>query len=286
MFISCFAVACVLLSTPAFATPEFGTIDGRVFADSTGTLGGYAEVSVAGTRRGAQAEEDGKFRITEVPPGLWTLRVRLLGFKPLEVPVEVIAGDTLEDLELVLPPRFVPPPADIGARSKVRSDELIATIRPASTHFRVGDNPKFDVRIKNEGTSPALLVTSVDASDAWASPGVRIDIKGPVGGFVVAPYLRCGNNNGVSQDDFIEIQPGDSFDPYAHGWVGVNLSRGTFKLPGRYQAIFRYTTTERDPRAWVSGPCIDCRIPEGFYELLERVPAVDLVTSVEFDVKP
>lgn len=275
-----------LLPIPARANPGTGTVEGRVLIGPTGSPAGYANVIVFGTRLGAQADEGGHFRITNVPTGSQVLRALLVGYTVLTVPVEVAAGDTTKDIELVFPPRAVPKPADIGARSMVRAEDLVATIRPAVNRFHVGDKPVFEIRIKNDGTSPALLVTSVDASDAWASPSVKIQITGPEGGFAVRPTARCGNTNGVSLEDFIEVQPGDSFDPYAHGWIGSNLQLGTFQKPGRYEATFHYNTTERDPRRWISGPCIDCRVPESFYELLERVAAVDLVTRVEFNVAP
>jgi hypothetical protein len=187
--------------------------------------------------------------------------------------------------EIVLESRIPLKPVRIGNRTPVHPGELQATIRP-SGHFRVGDKASFEVRIRNRGRDTAQLVTSVDGSDAWASPRVTIEIEGPPGGWTVPPVGRSGNTNGVSQDDIFEVGPGESFDPYRNGRRGANLESGTFAKPGRYKATFRYDTTNTDVRTWISGPCDECTVSESFREMLEEIPAVMLMATTTFEVVP
>jgi hypothetical protein len=242
---------------------------------------------IIGTRRGVMSGEDGKFRIVEVPAGSHHVRVTSLGMPGIiEIPVDVTAGTTSEIGDLVLNPDVPsrPAPVSIGSRAEVLPSDLVATIRPASK-FKIGDKALFEVRIHNHAAHPALLVQSVDASDAGASPNVKIEIVGPEGGFVVPGGGRCGNRNGASASDFIEVQPGGKFDPYAGGWLGANLAMGRFAKSGRYTATFHYKTTEQDPRSWMAGPCMGCQVPDFYRDLLERVPAVDLMATTTFEVR-
>jgi hypothetical protein len=88
----CAALALSVLSVhpgPAFAAT--GTLIGRVLDGKA--AGGYANVVVLGSMRGATALEDGTFRITLVPVGRWTLRVELTGREPRLVTVDVNAGE-------------------------------------------------------------------------------------------------------------------------------------------------------------------------------------------------
>ena len=72
-----------------------GTVAGQVIAaDSRLPLAG-AQVSVVGTTLGATAGAEGRFTIRSVPEGARTLRVRLVGYAPIERAVTVTAGATI-----------------------------------------------------------------------------------------------------------------------------------------------------------------------------------------------
>ena len=271
-----------LASIPPAPAPA-ATVVGRVFDSTERKPLGFAMVVVVGTRRGAHADEDGTFRITDVPEGTYTLRIELPGLRRASQEIVVRAGENRLGDVLVAKPA-PPAPVEIGTRTPVRAEDLVVTIRPMSNRFVVGDSPAFEVRIHNRSAEPALLVQSVDASDAWASPAVTIDIGGPEGGFRSGGGARCGNNNGVNPDDFVEVPPGGSFDPYAGGWVGANVRDGKFALPGKYTATFRYRTTNTDARTWMGGPCTDCEMGATYRDLLARVPAVELEAKTSFHV--
>lgn len=104
--------------------PE-GVIMGRVMArnDTVAvTPADRAAIVIVGSLRGTTTGPDGRFIVDRVPPGSRTLRVRLLGYRPVEREVLVLAGDTVR-LEVILereaqrlsPIRVDAPSADVDA---------------------------------------------------------------------------------------------------------------------------------------------------------------------------
>lgn len=78
----------VQVSAPDFP-PAAGTLVGRVTDAATGGFLGGASVRVAGTQLAAQTDDAGRFRISGVAPGRYTLEVRMYGFVDARVPVAV-----------------------------------------------------------------------------------------------------------------------------------------------------------------------------------------------------
>jgi hypothetical protein len=88
------AVLAVLAVAARAAAAQQGVITGRVIDASTAEPRGGTTVSIIGTVRGTLADSSGRYLIAGVPAGTVTLRVRLLGYKLIEQPVTVTAGDT------------------------------------------------------------------------------------------------------------------------------------------------------------------------------------------------
>ena len=76
----------------AGASPAGATVDGRV-TDAAGEGVPGASVFLAGTRLGAAADADGRYRLGPVPPGRYDLVASAVGFAPATVPVDLGAGD-------------------------------------------------------------------------------------------------------------------------------------------------------------------------------------------------
>src|SRR5207244_11220289 len=88
----------VALSTEARAQ---GRITGTVTAAQDGRPIAGATVTVVGTNRTAATEASGRYEIADAPSGTQLVRVRLLGFAPLTLPVQVPAGEAgRRDLQL------------------------------------------------------------------------------------------------------------------------------------------------------------------------------------------
>ena len=92
-------IGCALLcslflhATPAQAQ---GTIVGRVTEAANGAPLPGANVVVEGTTIGASTNNDGRFRLRDVPTGPQTLLVSFVGFEPVEVTLTIDAGATVE----------------------------------------------------------------------------------------------------------------------------------------------------------------------------------------------
>jgi hypothetical protein len=93
------ALVALLALAPALrgqqpARPASGVIAGHVLDATTSEPRQGTSVAVVGTPRGAIADANGRFVIPDVPVGNVVLRARLLGYKAIERPATVAAGDT------------------------------------------------------------------------------------------------------------------------------------------------------------------------------------------------
>ncbi len=74
-----------------------GTISGTVTDAKTGQVLPFANVIITGTSMGAMTLEDGRFAIRGVPPGTYTVKAMMMGYKAGEKPdVRVQAGEPIE----------------------------------------------------------------------------------------------------------------------------------------------------------------------------------------------
>src|SRR5690242_17611883 len=92
-------VAASLLAL-AIAAPVVGAQDGsgRITGAITEAAGGLpvvnANISLVGTRFGAQSGNDGRFTINGIPAGRYRIRAARIGFAPREDSVTVTDGQT------------------------------------------------------------------------------------------------------------------------------------------------------------------------------------------------
>ena len=77
------------------AAQATGTIEGRVTEAGSGRPLAGAQVFVAGTSIGGVTNERGDYRITGAPARQLEVRVRLIGFSPINRTVVVTAGQTV-----------------------------------------------------------------------------------------------------------------------------------------------------------------------------------------------
>ena len=81
------------LVSPLFAQAT-GSVRGRVIVEGANRPMTLAPVGVVGTAIGAQTNENGEYRLNNVPAGPRTIRVVRLGFAPASEQVTVVAGET------------------------------------------------------------------------------------------------------------------------------------------------------------------------------------------------
>jgi outer membrane receptor for Fe3+-dicitrate len=87
------------------AAQEMGVLTGVVTAPNAAPLA-QARVSISDTPLAAVTDSTGGFRVARIPPGMRTLEIKRLGYLPLALPVEVLAGEILH-LQLALSPETV-----------------------------------------------------------------------------------------------------------------------------------------------------------------------------------
>src|SRR5688500_20180963 len=88
------ASAFVLAFATDGAAQATGTIEGKVTEQSSGRPLAGAQVFVAGTTVGSVTNDRGEYRITSAPARQIELRVRLIGYSPINKTVGVTAGQT------------------------------------------------------------------------------------------------------------------------------------------------------------------------------------------------
>jgi len=75
---------------------ENGKIKGQVLDRVTENPLPYANVFLDGTSLGSSTDPKGNFLILDVPPGSYTIKIRYIGYKKLDQPIELVDGQSLE----------------------------------------------------------------------------------------------------------------------------------------------------------------------------------------------
>ena len=74
---------------------DLGKIQGKVIDEKTGTPLPSVNVIIKGTRLGAVTDTEGRYSISKIPPGKYTLIASMVGYKKLSKIVKVLAGETI-----------------------------------------------------------------------------------------------------------------------------------------------------------------------------------------------
>ncbi len=121
-------LALALLAAPiASLAAQSGTVQGRIL-DSAGTVINGALVTAEGTTSRATSTALGKFTLRGVPAGTRTIRVRAIGYAPLDQAVTVAAGDVVaQDFTLARSAvELAPIDVVIGSRGQHTAAEELA----------------------------------------------------------------------------------------------------------------------------------------------------------------
>lgn len=150
----------------AQSSTRTGIIEGRVVHAITQQPVRAAQVGVVGTTRGAQADDEGRFRITGVPVGVVSLQARAIGYSPLSIadvavsitkPVEVTIKLSPAALNLaavqVQASYFAPPP-----------DAQVSTATLSREETRRAPGVQEDV-IRAVALLPGVAVTQAGRND-------------------------------------------------------------------------------------------------------------------------
>ena len=137
------------LGPPALllAQGNTGTVRGQVTRSGPGGGVAGAQVFVVGTRVGGVTDAEGRYTFTQVPAGTQTVRVRALGFQPMEKTVDVTAGQLVTQDFVVTP-------------TAVSLDEVVVTGTAGSARKREVGNSIGQVKVSEtpEVTSNVSIV--------------------------------------------------------------------------------------------------------------------------------
>jgi TonB-dependent starch-binding outer membrane protein SusC len=177
---------------------QLGSIRGRVVVEGANRPLGAATVSVVGTQIGAQTNENGEYRLNNVPPGPRQVRVQRLGFTAVTSPVTVAAGETAT-LDFTI--REAPVALEqvvVTATGDVRRKEISNSMATISTES-IQDAP----------------IANAQQAIAAQTPGVTV--LGNSGQPGAGGVIRLRGNNSISQSnnpiiyvDGVRIYSGDT----------------------------------------------------------------------------
>jgi len=103
-------VAALALATVVAARatpPTHGVIVGRVTDAKSGAALAYTNIVVEATPRGAVAGADGRFLISEIPIGVYTLVVSRVGHETQRKTDVIVVGEDTTRVDLVLEPALI-----------------------------------------------------------------------------------------------------------------------------------------------------------------------------------
>lgn len=89
------ALVLTLVAVTSILAAAMGTIVGVVREAETGKTLPGANVHLEGTAIGAASNQDGEFRLTNIPPGRYTLVVSYLGYGKVRIPIEIKGDETI-----------------------------------------------------------------------------------------------------------------------------------------------------------------------------------------------
>ncbi len=193
-------VLTVLASLSFFLTLTFaantGQITGCLTDQETGKPIVGASVVISGTSIGAMTDHEGKYQITRVEPGVYTLRISHLDYAQLEIPGVTVSADSATEINRTLSSSVIDSGTTIEVTAKhdvidksTTSKRMIQRLPVASVDailkqvagVRTGKDGKIYIRGGRSGEVSYIISGKA--------------ISNPLGGLDngVADRLRCGN---------------------------------------------------------------------------------------------
>ena len=149
---------------------QTGTVRGRAIDANLVPLVG-ATVTVAD--RSGVTEAGGYFVVTDVPAGVHTLRATLIGYRPFEVEVRVLAGqDTDVAVEMVTAPLEMAPIVAVGYGTQETRDLTGSVSDVPAGAFNTGRLASPEELIR--GKAAGVQVTETNGGDPGGGISVRI----------------------------------------------------------------------------------------------------------------
>ncbi len=166
-------VVCVCIAGVSGAQTPAARVTGTVTDRNTGTPIPLVQVSIVGTRIGAQSDEAGRFTILGVPVGAQQLRAIRLGYAPVVMPLQVEAGQVLTvDPKMQVTTSLLQELVVVGYGAQKRSDLTgsVASVKPSTDQL-----PVLTLEQTLQGAAAGVSVTQASAAPGG---GMSIRVRG------------------------------------------------------------------------------------------------------------
>jgi TonB-linked SusC/RagA family outer membrane protein len=190
MLVLCATVGGILVSATTTArAQDGGTISGRVVDATTNAPIPSAQVQIVGTARGSTTAEDGRFRIVNVRPGAYQVRVLRIGYQASTQPVTLANGQAI-GLEYSLTP------------AAVTLDQVVTLATGETTRKREQGNV-----VGTLTPEPAALATAGNMSQLLTGrvPGVDVATPGGTIGSSARFRIRGASSLSLSNDPLLIV---------------------------------------------------------------------------------
>lgn len=126
------AILAIFLSSSAFAGVT-GKIAGRVIDKDTGKPLPGANVIILGTGLGAATDKNGEYYIIQVPPGNYSVKVSMMGYRPVVVEKVHVTIDLTTRLDFALEPTVIEVPGiTVIAKRPLIQHDITSSVRYAT----------------------------------------------------------------------------------------------------------------------------------------------------------
>jgi TonB-dependent starch-binding outer membrane protein SusC len=190
MLVLCATVGGILVSATTTArAQDGGTISGRVVDATTNAPIPSAQVQIVGTARGGTTAEDGRFRIANIRPGVYQVRVLRIGYQASTQPVTLANGQAI-GLEYSLTP------------AAVTLDQVVTLATGETTRKREQGNV-----VGTLAPEPAELATAGNMSQLLTGrvPGVDVATPGGTIGSSARFRIRGASSLSLSNDPLLIV---------------------------------------------------------------------------------
>jgi hypothetical protein len=132
-------------------------------------------------------------------------------------------------------------------------DPIKIELRSTAGSGQSGSDPlDLSVQITNISNRPVWMVGVVPGSEGLRYPRYLAEIQGPAGPERTRLPEDLDYVRGLRAEDFVRLDPGQSFDPQGEGFVPIqHLAWFRPSKPGRYRLRLCFDATEPNPKRWM-----------------------------------
>ncbi|HEX6791406.1 MAG TPA: TonB-dependent receptor [Candidatus Krumholzibacteria bacterium] len=227
-----------LVHSAAFA--QTGTVTGKV-TKADGSPLAYANVILVGTTMGAMTLADGKFNIQAVPPGTYTVRAMMMGYKAVEKPGVVVNIGATQAVDFKLETTVVAKTQEIV----VTADRALVEVTESKTSAAVSESQLQSMPVDDVLEAVGLKAGIVKTGDDMHVRGGRSnEVQVQIDGVPVSDPLGGGTVDvGMLGTSGSEIVSGGMDAEYGDAQSAV-INIATKEGGRRFGGEFRYFTDD------------------------------------------